>query len=99
MTRGMLEPDWAARRLCDDGACTGIIAPSGRCNQCGLAASDYVPVRDDSDAAAEADEAVAPTHEAGDDDRTLCPDGGCTGLLGVDGRCRSCGRDARDLAS
>lgn len=28
------------------------------------------------------------------DDRTLCPDAGCIGLLGTDGRCRVCGRAA-----
>lgn len=26
--------------------------------------------------------------------RELCPDGACTGVLGDDGRCRVCGRDA-----
>jgi hypothetical protein len=28
------------------------------------------------------------------DDRSLCPDGNCTGLLGDDGRCKECGRSA-----
>jgi len=28
------------------------------------------------------------------DDRQLCPDGGCIGLIGADGRCKVCGRSA-----
>jgi hypothetical protein len=27
-------------------------------------------------------------------ERELCPDGNCTGLLGADGRCKVCGKDA-----
>jgi hypothetical protein len=26
------------------------------------------------------------------DDRTLCPDGACIGVIGADGRCKVCGR-------
>ena len=35
------------------------------------------------------------------DDRRLCPDGGCVGVLGLDGRCPLCGRVGvgGDLAS
>jgi hypothetical protein len=29
-----------------------------------------------------------------DSKRRLCPDGGCIGVVGDDGRCRVCGRDA-----
>ena len=29
----------AARRLCDDGSCLGIIGPDGRCNVCGTKAA------------------------------------------------------------
>jgi hypothetical protein len=29
-----------------------------------------------------------------DDDRELCPDGACIGILGSDGRCKVCGRSA-----
>ena len=34
------------------------------------------------------------TEEDGDvdlDERELCPDGGCVGVVGVDGRCKVCG--------
>lgn len=29
-----------------------------------------------------------------DSHRRLCPDGGCIGVIGDDGKCRVCGRDA-----
>ncbi len=35
-----------------------------------------------------------PAHEPGWDDRTLCPDDGCIGVIGDDGRCKVCGRSA-----
>ncbi|HSK02289.1 MAG TPA: hypothetical protein VK932_13650 [Kofleriaceae bacterium] len=43
------------------------------------------------DADADDDEAAA----AGDlDDRKLCPDGACIGVIGPDGRCKVCGKEA-----
>ncbi len=37
-------------------------------------------------------------HGAGEDndleERTLCPDGACIGIIGPDGRCKECGRSA-----
>jgi hypothetical protein len=35
-----------------------------------------------------------PTGEPEWDDRKLCPDGGCVGLIGDDGKCNVCGRSA-----
>ncbi len=32
--------------------------------------------------------------DAFDDDRELCPDGACIGVLGPDGKCKTCGRSA-----
>jgi hypothetical protein len=29
-----------------------------------------------------------------DDERQLCPDGGCVGLIGPDGHCKVCGKEA-----
>ena len=33
------------------------------------------------------------------DDRHLCPDGACTGLIGTDGKCKECGRSASSIAA
>lgn len=60
---------------------------------------------DDDDEAAEAnddadDEANDDANDdpraatGGDEDRALCPDGGCIGLIGADGRCKVCGKAA-----
>lgn len=40
---------------------------------------------DEEEVAAKDEDAAAP------DDRRLCPDGACTGLIGADGRCKVCG--------
>ena len=32
--------DFAERRLCPDGSCTGIIGPDGRCTECGRLAEE-----------------------------------------------------------
>ncbi len=56
------------------------------------------PDEDDADDSA-ADAAAAPAEpEAGGDgewdDRALCTDGACIGVIGPDGRCRECGKPA-----
>jgi hypothetical protein len=83
------------RELCADGSCTGLIGADGKCKVCGRS-------NDSKDAADWKDErsaAASPSDDAGDsafadDDRQLCPDGACTGLLGSDGKCKVCGRSA-----
>ena len=84
------EFDEAERELCPDGNCTGLIGVDGRCKACGRAKDGSRPAP-----AAKADPETARTeaHDApfDDDDRKLCPDGNCTGLLGSDGRCKLCG--------
>lgn len=49
--------------------------------------------RDDGDGDDDDDE----QGEAGFDERELCPDGGCIGLIGADGRCGECGRARDDI--
>lgn len=91
--------DLEARELCPDGSCVGVIGDDGRCRVCGRAgeggareASESPAPRFDEEtgeATAGAEEEVAP--EDGGDDRRLCPDGSCVGLIGPDGRCKVCG--------
>jgi hypothetical protein len=84
--------DWADRTLCPDGACTGVIGGDGVCKVCGRAA----PFWGDERRRGMVDAEAAATGDAGppdvDDDRQLCPDGACTGVLGADGACKVCGR-------
>lgn len=78
----------ADRELCPDGACVGLIGPDGQCSVCGTKASDAPP-----DASPEEEsKSGSPSDSADfDEDRELCPDGSCVGLIGPDGRCKVCG--------
>jgi hypothetical protein len=90
--------DPAARELCADGSCTGVIGDDGRCRVCGRAAGDATSAPAARSDVEEADEGAA--HEGaleveGDvAERRLCPDGSCVGLIGDDGRCKVCGLPA-----
>lgn len=90
------------RHLCPDGTCIGVLDADGRCKVCGrLGVKADVPYRDafydqddGGDVGGETPEAEADHDAADDDDRRLCPDGSCIGLLGDDGRCKVCGKSA-----
>jgi hypothetical protein len=95
--------DESERELCPDGNCTGLIGSDGRCKVCGLAADGSKIARDKPalptapDDEGDADDGVAVGGMAVDgdiDDRQLCPDGNCIGLIGSDGKCKVCGRSA-----
>lgn len=92
--------DWNERRLCDDGGCTGLIGSDGRCHVCGRASQFWGDerrrgLRDEDEADAESEQRrlvrELPIAEGEIAERRLCPDGGCTGLIGIDGKCSVCG--------
>jgi hypothetical protein len=102
-------PSWDNRRLCDDGACTGLIGSDGVCRECGKPVPFWGDERrrgmqNEGDEAIDEEPGAAAVHagegggervrERDDDenDRALCPDGACTGLLDADGRCKVCGK-------
>lgn len=96
--------DWAHRQLCADGGCIGVIGPDGVCSECGAPGpeGELDPRLRGLGASAEADRAVErhrvahSTPEAPEDwdERQLCPDGACIGLIGADGHCADCGKQA-----
>jgi len=95
--------DPATRQLCPDGACTGVLDAQGLCKVCGARGEPSSAEPDASPAeAAVADVAAEAEHDgltaAADADdleqRQLCPDGACIGVIGPDGRCKECGRAA-----
>jgi hypothetical protein len=97
--------DWNERRLCDDGGCTGLIGSDGRCHVCGRASQFWGDerrrgLRDEDEADAESEQRrlvrELPTAEGEIAERRLCPDGGCTGLIGIDGKCSVCGKTDDD---
>jgi hypothetical protein len=78
------------RQLCPDGSCVGLLGSDGLCSVCGRPEG----------AAAAADRDDEPPPQIGgastgfDPGRRLCDDGSCVGVIGVDGRCGTCGRKA-----
>ena len=100
--------DAATRELCPDGNCTGVLDADGVCKVCGArgdvpAAFAGAPA---TAANTEATTSVSPADEDDaadflatregeptfDENRQLCPDGSCIGVLDADGRCKVCGR-------
>ena len=58
------------------------------------AAADELAGVASNDEVDRADEIAKGANEDGDDNRKLCPDGACIGLIGPDGKCKECGREA-----
>ncbi len=56
--------DFSMRRLCPDGACTGIIGPDGRCTECGMYAGP-----EDTETLAAGDAQAASTQQDRDDQK------------------------------
>ena len=99
--------DWDNRVLCSDGNCIGVIGSDGRCKECGKKHEGDLPAQrsvesDDqtgapedlssSSAAADIDEvADAPVDDEWEN-RVLCSDGACIGVIGPDGKCKECGK-------
>lgn len=94
--------DPSNRELCVDGSCIGVVGPGGLCKECGKPGSGTGldprtrGLRSDDEVAdqleaniAQSDLAEAP---ADFDERELCPDGACIGVIGDSGRCSECGR-------
>jgi hypothetical protein len=96
--------DWENRTLCLDESCIGVIGPDGRCKECGKPYDGFVyqtadtEETDTPDVPAVSDErgseATDPDLDDTDTDwenRTLCADESCIGVIGPDGRCKECG--------
>jgi hypothetical protein len=99
--------DWDNRVLCSDGNCIGVIGSDGRCKECGkkyegdLPAQNPVEKDDQTVAQEDVDSSSAATeiHEVADapvddewENRILCSDGACIGVIGPDGKCKECGK-------
>jgi hypothetical protein len=94
------ELDWETRTLCLDESCIGVIGPDGRCKECGkpfegfeYQTVDTVGTKPPPESDPEVEE-LAPSASEPDTDwenRTLCLDESCIGVIGPDGRCKECG--------
>jgi len=86
----------ARRELCPDGTCIGLIGADGLCKVCGAVGPSAVA--DPRHQGMVAPGAGQDEDTADGDDRELCPDGGCIGLIGDSGRCNVCGRAREEAA-
>ena len=99
--------EWEQRTLCSDESCIGVIGPDGRCKECGLpyaGGSSETIEQTTADADVEeaaGDENLDEFYEDEDaetitdlewEQRTLCSDESCIGVIGPDGRCKECGK-------
>ena len=99
--------EWEQRTLCSDESCIGVIGPDGRCKECGLpyaGGSSETIEQTTADADVEeaaGDEDLDEFYEDEDaetitdlewEQRTLCSDESCIGVIGPDGRCKECGK-------
>jgi hypothetical protein len=87
------DPD--QRELCPDGNCTGVLDANGKCKVCGAAGEGSRASAGSSSVGEERSELNVNVNlepePAFDEDRQLCADGNCTGLIGSDGKCKVCG--------
>jgi len=99
--------EWEQRILCSDESCIGVIGPDGRCKECGLPyagsfdatkeenVSSYVEEADPEDEISEEFEESGDSETPTDlewEQRTLCSDESCIGVIGPDGLCKECGK-------
>jgi hypothetical protein len=106
------DSEWENRMLCPDGKCIGVIGEDGRCKECGLLYEGTLPVKEspaaagpiEPDTPAPPDSPPEPEHQtdlkASPDEewenRILCADGNCIGIIGPNGVCKVCGKPYGD---
>ena len=101
------DAEWEDRRLCSDESCIGVIGPDGRCKECGKPYEGGLEIKEplekpeaqaapEPEVVVEAGEAVEPAVSSEEDpeweNRKLCSDESCIGVIGPDGRCKECGK-------
>ena len=99
--------DWENRTLCSDGNCIGVIGADGLCKECGKpydgpdvegkVFEEDTPNEEEEVIEDEQEEVIEDEQEEdagglGWEDRQLCSDGNCIGVIGADGRCKECGK-------
>lgn len=102
--------EWESRQLCDDGNCTGVIGRDGCCKQCGRAKGENSGERSSPAGSGPTDvSGDQPENDPADDalnaddpswnNRVLCGDGNCIGVIGPDGICKVCGKPLETCAA
>lgn len=95
--------DWENRTLCIDESCIGVVGSDGRCKECGKPYEGYQATSNESSetiSTQQEDLQTDSSFEISSDDewenRTLCIDESCIGVVGPDGRCKECGKPYKD---
>ena len=101
------DDNWENRVLCSDESCIGVIGPDGRCKECGKPgkespAEEINAAQSESATQEDLDERPAPQEDLDEqpapqfsddwENRVLCSDESCIGVIGPDGRCKECGK-------
>lgn len=97
------DDDWENRILCSDESCIGVIGPDGHCKECGRpyekeqTKEEHTAKPSDSrpaEPAPDVDVGNTPPSDSDDawENRRLCSDESCIGVIGPDGRCKECGK-------
>jgi hypothetical protein len=93
------DEDWENRILCSDEACIGVIGPDGKCKECGRVYDGELPHRSDASLTelSQTQKQCSAGEEIDDSDkewenRVLCSDEACIGVIGPDGTCKECGK-------
>jgi len=90
--------DWEKRILCSDESCIGTIGPDGKCKECGKTYEGELP---EGHAEKRVDSVISEGHKHDSavlekdedwDNRVLCSDESCIGVIGSDGKCKECGK-------
>lgn len=104
MAKSQADIGWENRKLCIDESCIGIIGPDGRCKECGkmFEGQEEGPktqprVNIEKEEIIDVGDTVSTSHADNDwENRKLCIDESCIGVIGPDGRCQECGKIFKD---
>jgi hypothetical protein len=91
------DDDWENRILCRDENCIGVIGPDGRCKECGKPydepqTPEVQTAQAESEPGDDIERSEKPDKQEDWENRTLCSDESCIGVIGPDGRCKECGK-------
>lgn len=96
------DTDWENRTLCSDESCIGVIGKDGRCKECGLpyegeinmvspAHGNFSEAPEEESVDDEMNEDIYSSEDPDWENRKLCRDENCIGVIGPDGKCKECG--------
>ncbi len=85
--------------MCSDESCIGVVGPDGRCKECGkpyegfeYRAADTEEMNAPDENNLEVEDPVEVEPDTDWENRILCVDESCIGVIGPDGRCKECGK-------